>query len=163
MSAFVLNLSKSGNILFRSMPNGNCLYISTSFVIICRRQLTGAWLRVIAAAQLHCKCKILCLTPCIEISYGKSRSVISDKLFSSLRLESVWNSIESTRLQNKWLELLLSFICPGRSVDRMSRWGNTSLLCVLSLSSVLRRFILYCVPAPLSHPNLFSDISNIFP
>ena len=25
-SVFVLNLSKSGNILFRSKPNGNCLF-----------------------------------------------------------------------------------------------------------------------------------------
>ena len=32
-SAFVLNLSKSGNILFRSMANGNCLFCSASIVI----------------------------------------------------------------------------------------------------------------------------------
>ena len=32
-SAFVLNLSKSGNILLRSMANGNCLFCSASIVI----------------------------------------------------------------------------------------------------------------------------------
>ena len=32
-SALAPNLSKSGNILFRSMPNGNCLFSSASIVI----------------------------------------------------------------------------------------------------------------------------------
>ena len=30
VSAFILNLNKSGNILFRSMPNGNYLFSSAS-------------------------------------------------------------------------------------------------------------------------------------
>ena len=33
-SAFVLNLSKSGNIFFRSMPSGNCLFSSESFLLV---------------------------------------------------------------------------------------------------------------------------------
>ena len=33
LPSFLLNLSKSDNILFRSMPNGNFLFNSTSIVI----------------------------------------------------------------------------------------------------------------------------------
>ena len=33
-SAFVLNLSKSGNILFRKMPNGSYLFSSASLLLV---------------------------------------------------------------------------------------------------------------------------------
>ena len=53
-SAFFLNLSKSGNILFRSMSNGNFLFSSASIVI--GRYLDNSLvheLRVMAAVELH--------------------------------------------------------------------------------------------------------------
>ena len=52
-SAFGLNTSKSGNILFRSMPDGNCLFSSASLSLVGEiTKLTGAC-RVMAAAQLQ--------------------------------------------------------------------------------------------------------------
>ena len=51
-SAFVLNLSKSGNILFRSMPKGNCLFSSASLSLVGDNSLVHE-LRVIAAVELH--------------------------------------------------------------------------------------------------------------
>ena len=48
-SAFVLNLSKSGSILFRSMPNENCLFSSTSFLLVGDKSLVHE----LAAVELH--------------------------------------------------------------------------------------------------------------
>ena len=48
-SAFVLNLSKSGSILFRSMPNENCLLSSTSFLLVGDKSLVHE----LAAVKLH--------------------------------------------------------------------------------------------------------------
>ena len=43
LPAFVLNLSKSGNISFRSIPNGNCLFSSASLSLaVGDNSLTGA-------------------------------------------------------------------------------------------------------------------------
>ena len=73
-SAFFLNLSKSGNILFRSMSNGNFLFGSASIVIgryLGDNSLVHE-LRVMAAVELHvCKCNI-CPTFCIKISLWKN-------------------------------------------------------------------------------------------
>ena len=74
-SAFVLNLSsKSGNALFRSMPNGNCLLRQASLSLA--REIThwctysdGSW-------QATCKCHILCPTSVLKSVYGKIQSVI---------------------------------------------------------------------------------------
>ena len=51
-STFVLNLSKSGNILFRSMLNGNCLFSSASLSLVGDNSLVHE-LRMIAAVELH--------------------------------------------------------------------------------------------------------------
>ena len=48
----VLNLIKSGNILFRSMPKGNCLFSSASLPLAEDNSLVHE-LRVMAAVELH--------------------------------------------------------------------------------------------------------------
>ena len=53
-SAFVLNLSKSGDILFRKMPNGNCLFCSASLLLVASAR---NWL--VFAAKYHASQKII--------------------------------------------------------------------------------------------------------
>ena len=84
-SAFVTYLSKSGNILFRSVANGNFLFNSASIVIE-RRYLTGGYeLRVMAAVELHVNATYYVQHPTLKSLYGKSQPVIIGKLFSSYR------------------------------------------------------------------------------
>ena len=65
-SAFILTLSKSGNILFRKIPNGDCLVSSASLSFVGDTSLAQEH-RVMAAVELHVKCNILHPTSCIEI------------------------------------------------------------------------------------------------
>ena len=67
-SAFILTLSKSGNILFRKIPNGDCLVSSASlsFPVILRDTSLAQEHRVMAAVELNVKCNILHPTSCIE-------------------------------------------------------------------------------------------------
>ena len=51
-SDFVLNLSKPGNILFESMPNGNCLFSSASSSLVGDNSLVHER-RVMAAVEQH--------------------------------------------------------------------------------------------------------------
>ena len=84
-SVFVLNLSKSGNILFRSIANKNYLFSSAS-IEIARRQLTGVCeVRVIAAIELHGNATYFAQHPALKSVYGKSQSVIVAKLFFTYR------------------------------------------------------------------------------
>ena len=53
--AFILNLSKPDNILFRSMPNGNCLFRSASLSLLAEDNSLVHDLRVMAAVELHVK------------------------------------------------------------------------------------------------------------
>ena len=79
-SAFVLNLSKSDNILFRKMANGIYLFSSAWFVID-RRDKT----LVDGSCWATCKCNILHPISCTEISLWKRpiSTVMPGKLFSS--------------------------------------------------------------------------------
>ena len=77
-SAFVLNLSMSGNILF-SHSNGNCLFSSASLV----GELTGTYeLRVMVSVELHVNARYA-QHPALKLVNGKIQSVIGGKLFSS--------------------------------------------------------------------------------
>ena len=49
---FVFNLSKPGNILFESMPNGNCLFSSASLSLVGDNSLVHGR-RVMAAVEQH--------------------------------------------------------------------------------------------------------------
>ena len=71
-SAFILNLSKSGNILFRSMPYENFLLSSASLSLVGDNSLLH---------ELRVKAQISAL----KSVYGKSQPVIGGKLFSSFR------------------------------------------------------------------------------
>ena len=87
-SAFVLNLSKSGNILFRSMPNGNCLFSSASLSLV--REITHWCMYSDGSWQVICKCNIW-PTSVLKSLYGKSQSVIGKSYFSWLFF-FVWTS-----------------------------------------------------------------------
>ena len=66
----MLNLSKSGKFLFRSMPNGNCVLSSASLSMVGDNSQVPEH-RVMAAVELHVKCNILDPTTCIEVSLWK--------------------------------------------------------------------------------------------
>ena len=80
--AFVLNFreSKSGNILFRSMPNGNCLFSSASLSLVGENSLVHE-LREMAAVELHVNATYYARHPALKSVYEKSQSVMSGKLF----------------------------------------------------------------------------------
>ena len=79
---FVLNLSKSGNTLFGSMPNGNGLFSSASLVIGTRK-LTGAHEFIVMAAVENAT--YYAQHPTLRSVYRKKQSVVGRKLFSSYR------------------------------------------------------------------------------
>ena len=80
-SAFVLNLSKSGNIL--SMANGNCLFNSASLSLVGNNSLVHK-LRVMAAVELHLNATYYAQHPALKSVYEKrSQYIMSGKLFSS--------------------------------------------------------------------------------
>ena len=84
-STFVLKLSTSGNILFRSMQNGNSLFSSASLSLVGQKSLVHE-LRVMAAisllVELHVNITYV-QHPALRSVNGKSQSVMSGKLFSS--------------------------------------------------------------------------------
>ena len=74
-SAFVLNQSsKSGNVLFRSMPKGNCLFSSASLPLV--QEIAHWCMYSDGSRRATCKCNILCPTSVVKSVYGKSQSVI---------------------------------------------------------------------------------------
>ena len=85
-SVFVLDLSKSDKILFRSMPDGNFLYSSASLSLVGDRNNTLEHeLRVRTAVELHVNGACYGQHPALKTVYGKSQPVIGGKLFSSYR------------------------------------------------------------------------------
>ena len=52
LSVFVLNLTESGNLLFSSVPNGDCLFSSASLSLIGDKTLVHER-RVMTAEELH--------------------------------------------------------------------------------------------------------------
>ena len=82
-SAVALNLSKSGHYLFRSVPNGNCLVSSASFLLVGDNTLLHE-LRLMAAAVLHVKSTYYTRHPVFKLVFEKSQSLMGGKLFSSL-------------------------------------------------------------------------------
>ena len=78
-SAFILNLSKSGNILFRSMPNGNCQFSSVSLSLA--GEITHWCMETDDSWLATCECNI-CQTSALKSVYAKSQSVIGSNLFS---------------------------------------------------------------------------------
>ena len=80
-SAFVLT---TGNISFRSMPNGNCLASSSSLSLVGDNSLVHE-LRVMAAAELHLNVTYAQhLT--LKSVYKKSQYIMGGKLFSTRTL-----------------------------------------------------------------------------
>ena len=96
----VLNLSKSGNILFRSMPNGNCLLSSGSLSLVGDNSPMHE-LRVIAAVELHVNATYYAQHPAMKLVYGKNQSVIAGKSFPSNRNRTEFELAVSSRFQNK--------------------------------------------------------------
>ena len=80
-SAFVLNMSKSGNILFRSMPNGNWLFSSASLPLV--DNSLGHELGVMAAVVLHVNATYDTQHSALKLVYEKGQSVMGGKLFHS--------------------------------------------------------------------------------
>ena len=81
-SAFVFNLSKTGNILFRSMQNGNCLFSSASLLLVGDTWLVHE-LRKMTAVEQHVKATYYTRHLALKSVYEKSQSVIGGKQFSS--------------------------------------------------------------------------------
>ena len=122
-STFVLSLSKSGNILFRSMANENCLFSSASIIVTGRRYLPGVYeLRVMATVELHANTAHAQHSP-LKSVYGKSQLVIGGKLFSSYRTvfelaQGLWDSKTSDLNCS-----ILRGTCLERIIDHISSWG----------------------------------------
>ena len=94
-SAFVINLSNSGNILFRSVPNETFLFSSAS-IVIGRRQFHGCmnleWWHLLSYMQIqHIMPNILHWN-----QFGKNQSVIGGKLFFFYR--AMFQLAQSSRL-----------------------------------------------------------------
>ena len=70
-SAFVLNLGKSGNILFRSVANGNCLFSSASLALVGDNSLVHE-LRAMAALKLHVNATYYVQHHALKSVYGKA-------------------------------------------------------------------------------------------
>ena len=121
--AFVLNLSKSGNFLFRNMSNGE-IVSSASFSLV--GEITHWCMNFDCLNDgrcwATCKCNIG-PTFCIEISSWKNQSAIAGKLFSSYRTVLSTGKV-FWRLQNNWIACIsLWSTCPERSIDCMLRYG----------------------------------------
>ena len=84
-SAFVFNLSKPGNILFRSMSNGNCLFDSACLLLVGDNSLVHE-LKVMAAVELHVNATCYIQHTALKSVYEKSQSIMGGKLFSSYRI-----------------------------------------------------------------------------
>ena len=80
-SAFVLNMSKSGNILFRSMPNGNWLFSSASLPLVDNSLVHE--LGVMAAVVLHENATYDIQHSALKLVFEKGQSVMGGKLFHS--------------------------------------------------------------------------------
>ena len=78
-STFVLNLSKSGNIFFSSMPNGNYLLSSASLSLVGDSSLVHE-LRVMAAVELSVNATYA-QHPALKSVYEKSQSVMVASYF----------------------------------------------------------------------------------
>ena len=91
----VLNLSKSGNILFRSMPNGNCLFGSTSIVI--------GFFHVPSAA-LRLALSVFSNERCSGGSHTKHVLLISDLQFWSFKFSNFFIPAETLILGCFWLD-----------------------------------------------------------
>ena len=72
----VLNFSKSVTVLFRSIPNGNCLFSSASLL----REITHWCMGSDSSCSAACKCNLLCPTSSFKLVYPKSQSVIGSNL-----------------------------------------------------------------------------------
>ena len=79
-SALFLNLSSSGNIFFRLMPNGDCLLRSTSLSWVEDNSL-----KLMAGVKLLLNATYYAQYPAFKSVYEKSQYVIDIKLFSSYR------------------------------------------------------------------------------
>ena len=77
-------MRKSVNILFRSMPNGNCLFSSASLSLVGDNSLVHE-LREMVAVELHVNATYYVQHPVLKSVYEKSQSVTDGKLFSSYR------------------------------------------------------------------------------
>ena len=85
-SVSIVNLSKSGNILFRSVPNGNGLFSSAYLSLVGNNPMVYE-LRVMAVTtveELHVNETYHTQHHVLKSVYGKSQSVVGGKLFSSL-------------------------------------------------------------------------------
>ena len=115
-SAFVFNLSKSGNILFRSMPNGNCSaqHLATYY------------------AQ-HFALKSV---------YGKSQSVIVDKLFSYYR--TLFELPQHSFLQG-WNPFTFFAGTPFflKQIKKVPSLSESHPNCIKQFNTKLLRFVLY--------------------
>ena len=80
---FVLNLSKSGNILFRLMPNGNCLFNSASLSLLGDNSLVRELIvRAVVGQHLNATYYTRHLVLKLVYFIRKSQSVMGRKLIS---------------------------------------------------------------------------------
>ena len=130
-SVFVLNLSKSGNVLFRSVPNGNCLFSSASLSLV--REITHWSMSSDGSCWTTCECNI-CPTSCTEISFWKKPVSIGGKLCYSYR--KVFELAQGLRdFKTKDLDCSYEALVQKEAFVEMSREGICTILCVLLLST----------------------------
>ena len=80
-SAFVLNMTKSGNILFRPMLHGNCIFSSASLSLVGDNSLVHDL--VMAAFELLVNAAYYSQHSALKSVNRKNQSVIVGKFFSS--------------------------------------------------------------------------------
>ena len=82
-SAFVLNMTKSGSTLFRSIAHGNCLFSSASLSLVGDNSLVHDL--VMAAFELLANATYYSQHSALKSVSRKNQSVIVGKFFSSYR------------------------------------------------------------------------------
>ena len=114
----VLNFSKSVTVLFRSIPNGNCLFSSASLL----REITHWCMDSDGSCWAACKCNLLCPTSSFKLVYPKSQSVIGSNLKVIFLLwDSVWTSTGSSRQVSTTSDSNCSWVIPHQMVQHF--WG----------------------------------------
>ena len=128
--------SKSGNNLFRSMPNGNCLFSSSLSLVgenslVCMN-LEWWQLLLVCWFWVTCKFNMFVQHPALKSVKEKSHSVMGGKLFSSYR------TVFELAQQGLWDSKTSDLNCCMRhlsrkSIEDMSRWR----ICIIFMCSVM--------------------------
>ena len=144
-SAFVLNMTKSGNILLKSIPHGNCLFSSASLSLVGDNSLVHDL--VMTAFELLVNAAYYSQHSALKSVNRKNQSVIVGKFFSSYRTVfdfELAHGLQDSKTSGLNPSISLEVIAQKEAFAIRQDMVFASVLYVLYLS-VLGRFIyLFC-------------------